>query len=105
MLGRFWGVTCVDSAYLLRAHCRQWNWKAQDKDGEDKPKSCEGKPQSSEDKQLKDSEHKQNKAVKTSKKGREDKLKKTVENKTKERRLNLSGESLERALETSCGLF
>ena len=80
MLGRFLGFTFVDSAYLLRAHCRQWNWKEQDKDGEDKPKSCEGKLKSSEDnlkssedKQLKDSEHKQHKAVKTSKKGREDK--------------------------------
>ena len=46
------------------------NWKAQDKDGEGKPKSCEGKLKSSEDKQLKDSDHKQNKAVKTSKIGR-----------------------------------
>ena len=31
--------------------------------------------------------------------------KRTVENNTKERRLNLSAECLERALETSCGLF
>ena len=68
-LGAFWGFTCVDSAYLLSAHCVQWDWKAQDKDGEDKPKSCEGKRQSSEDKQLKDSKHKQ--------KGREDKQKRS----------------------------
>lgn len=75
----------------------QWDWKAQDKDGEGKPKSCEGKLKSSEDKQLKDSKHKQNKAVKTSKIGSWRQIKKTVENKTKERRLNLSGECLERA--------
>ena len=55
----------------------QWDWKAQDKDGEDKPKSCEDKQIKDGEDKLKRCEDKQNKmantnkkAVKTSKKER-----------------------------------